>query len=70
MRPAGAELFHADGQVEGRTEGHNEANSSFSQFCKRAYKRLECCLIGNYGLYCSLISGVVLYETQGQSHCY
>jgi len=28
----GAELFHADGQ----TDRHDEANSSFSQFCERA----------------------------------
>jgi hypothetical protein len=27
----GAELFHADGQ----TDGHNEADSRFSQFCER-----------------------------------
>jgi len=32
IRPAGAELFHADGQ----TDRHNEANSRFSQFCERA----------------------------------
>jgi len=30
IRPAGAELFHAN--------RHNEANSRFSQFCERAYK--------------------------------
>ena len=29
----GAELFHAG---EGRTDRHDEANSHFSQFCKRA----------------------------------
>jgi hypothetical protein len=27
IRPVGAELFHAD--------GHDEANSRFSQFCER-----------------------------------
>jgi hypothetical protein len=32
IRPVGAELFHADG----RTDGHNEANSRFSQFCESA----------------------------------
>ena len=33
IRPVGAELFHADG----RTDGHDEANSRFSQnFCERA----------------------------------
>ena len=30
----GAELFH----VEGRTDGHDEANSRFSQFCESAQK--------------------------------
>jgi len=32
IRPVGAELFHADG----RTDGHKEANSHFSQFWERA----------------------------------
>jgi hypothetical protein len=32
IRPVGAELFHADGQ----TDGHDEANGRFSQFCERA----------------------------------
>ena len=31
IRPVGAE-FHANG----RTDGHDEANSLFSQFCERA----------------------------------
>ena len=30
IRPVGAELFHADG----RTGGHDEADSCFSQFCE------------------------------------
>ena len=34
-RPVEAELFYADG----RTDGPDEANSRFSQFCKRAYER-------------------------------
>jgi hypothetical protein len=48
IRPGGAEVFHAgertdegtDGQRDGRTDRqtdrHDEANSSFSQFCKSA----------------------------------
>jgi len=32
IRSVGAELFHADGQ----TDGHDEGNSRFSQFCERA----------------------------------
>jgi len=32
IRPLGAELFHADR----RTDGHDEANSRFSQFWNRA----------------------------------
>jgi hypothetical protein len=32
IRPVGAELFHADR----RTDGHDEANSRFSQFYERA----------------------------------
>jgi len=30
--PVGAELFH----VDRRTDGHDEANRRFSQFCERA----------------------------------
>jgi len=41
----GAELFHADtlteGRTDGRTVGHDEANSRLSQLCERAYKRLS-----------------------------
>jgi len=32
IRPVGADLFHAYGQ----TDGHDEPNSRFSQFCERA----------------------------------
>jgi hypothetical protein len=32
IRPVGAEFFHADRQ----TDGSDEANSRFSQLCKRA----------------------------------
>ena len=32
IRPVGAALFRADG----RMDGHDEANSRFSQFCERA----------------------------------
>jgi len=31
IRPVGTELFHADG----RTDRHDEINSSFLQFCER-----------------------------------
>jgi len=31
IRPVGAAMFH-----DGRTDGHDEANNRFSQFCKRA----------------------------------
>jgi len=30
------ELFHVNGQTEGKTDRHDEANSRFSQFCARA----------------------------------
>ena len=32
IRPVGAELFHADRQTDGRTDGHDEADSRLSQF--------------------------------------
>jgi hypothetical protein len=34
-RPVGDELFDAEGQ----TDGHDEVNSHFSQFCERAYNK-------------------------------
>jgi hypothetical protein len=34
VRPAGAELFHADRQ----TDKHDEANTRLSQFCEKARK--------------------------------
>ena len=30
IRPVGDELFHADEQKDGRTDGHDEANNRFS----------------------------------------
>jgi hypothetical protein len=36
IRPVEAELFHADGQMVGQTNGHDEANSRFSQFFESA----------------------------------
>jgi len=36
IRPVGAEMAHAGG----RTDGHGEANSRFSQFCEHAKKTL------------------------------
>ena len=35
IRPVGAELLH----VDWRTDGHDEANSRFSQFYIRVWKR-------------------------------
>jgi hypothetical protein len=34
VRPVGVELFHPDGQMDGRMDGHDEANSCFSKFCE------------------------------------
>jgi len=39
IHPVGAELFHADGQTDERMDRHDKANSRFSQFCERAWKR-------------------------------
>ena len=33
IRQVAAELLHANGQTD-KTDGHNEANSCFSQFCE------------------------------------
>ena len=32
----GAEMFHVDGQTNGHTDTHDEANSHFSPFCECA----------------------------------
>ena len=36
IRPVGAELCHVD-KTDGRTDGHDEAISRFSQFCESAW---------------------------------
>jgi hypothetical protein len=36
IRSVEADLFHADGQTDGRTDRHDEANSRFSHVCERA----------------------------------
>jgi len=36
IRPVEAELFHADGRTDGRTDRQNEANDRLSQICERA----------------------------------
>jgi len=38
-RPVGGELFHANG----KTDTHDEAKSSFLQFCERVYQDASCC---------------------------
>jgi hypothetical protein len=38
--PVGAELSYADGQIDRRTDRHDEANSDFSRFCELAYKSI------------------------------
>jgi hypothetical protein len=35
IRPIGAELFHADWQIDGQKDKLDETNSFFSQFCER-----------------------------------
>jgi len=36
IRPVGADLFHAGGRTDWRTDIHDEANSRFSYFFERA----------------------------------
>jgi len=36
IRPVGAELFHVDRRMDGKTGEQDEANSHFSQFCEIA----------------------------------
>jgi hypothetical protein len=35
IRPVGGVVFYADGETDGRTDRHDEADSRFSQFCER-----------------------------------
>jgi hypothetical protein len=42
LGPVAAELFHADR----RTDLHDEANSSFSEFCERALKNPNQPMVG------------------------
>jgi hypothetical protein len=39
IRPVGVKLFHTDGRANRQMNIHDEANTRFSQFCKRAEKR-------------------------------
>jgi len=41
IRSLGAKLFHTDGRTDGWTNGHDEGNSRFSQFCECAK---NCCV--------------------------
>jgi len=38
IRPVGAEMFHADGQRDGQTDGHDETNGHFLQFLSMCLK--------------------------------
>jgi hypothetical protein len=42
IRSVGAELFHADGRTDGRTEGHDDATRRFCNFVN-APKKLSSC---------------------------
>jgi hypothetical protein len=41
IRQMGAELLHAEGRKDGRTDRHDEANSRFLQSCERNKKLHE-----------------------------
>jgi len=41
IRKVTAELFHADGRTNGRTDRYDKANSLFSQFYRRAKKKKQ-----------------------------
>jgi len=43
IRPVGPELFYAD--TDRRKDGHEEANSHFSQFCESAWGELQLTLL-------------------------
>jgi len=40
IHPVGAEFFHTDRRTEGRTDGHDEVDSSaFRKFCEKSLKK-------------------------------
>jgi hypothetical protein len=47
IRPVGAELFHAERRKDGQMEGHDKANSRFSNFANAPKKdtRLQACIL-------------------------
>jgi hypothetical protein len=47
IHPVGAELFHPGG----RMDGHDEADSRFSQFCKRTLKGVCCSVLQTIALW-------------------
>ena len=53
--PVGTELFHADGQTDGRTDIHDEATNRYSQFCERLSKCVSWCSQENSELWNCLL---------------
>jgi hypothetical protein len=49
IRTEEAELFHADRQADGRTDGQNEVNSRFLQFCESVLTKTKSTLCGDCG---------------------
>ena len=41
FRPVRAELFHADGRIDGQIDGHDEANCRFQQCCEKKTPKIE-----------------------------
>jgi hypothetical protein len=49
--PMGAKVFHAYRRTKEWTDGHDEANGRFLQFCERAYKPIVDCGNGKTSLF-------------------
>jgi hypothetical protein len=67
FRSVRAEMFHADGQTEGRTDRRNEGNSRFSQFLRTLLKTSQLMLYKQIIAVCSIMSIQNAQTLRGQN---
>jgi len=55
IHPVGAELFNADRQTDGRTDGRDKVDNAFRKFCEKHLKTAERHIIKNDRLHISFV---------------
>jgi hypothetical protein len=65
IRPVGAELYHADGWRDGRTDRHDEASSHPSQICESANNDTK--ILKYKGYIFTAWSQVLVWEIEGET---